>query len=227
MCGFFDLFSVWPFDLWFKEIYFANDWCINTWLFTWYQANTTRPFPPFLIPRSLINTWSYKCIYIWKILLISSTTHQKTYRYKHVQTCTNICTNDADFNLSTKQKPDPINKKPDPNHTVHLWVKTKENVLLPPHDCDFWVVFVTPSRLFQDSVLMVMLPLVTGDKVLISWLVKNVAASSVPRCVQKGKHTCNSCTLGGSQACFENRYVGKPLQLRSDLTIHELHKTTM
>lgn len=45
MCGFLDLFSVWPFGLWFKEIYFANDWCINTWLFNWYQANTTVHSP--------------------------------------------------------------------------------------------------------------------------------------------------------------------------------------
>lgn len=66
-----------------------------------------QPFIPlFLILWSLINTQSYKCI--WKIILISSTTHQKTYRYQQVQTY--ICTNDADFNLSTKQKLDPINK---------------------------------------------------------------------------------------------------------------------
>lgn len=96
-------------------------------------------------------------MYICKILLISSTTHQKTYRYKQVQTYALICRYQSKHKTETRSNP-----------TVHLHVKTEQNVFLPPHDCDFWVVFVTPSRLFQDSVLMVMLPLVTGDKVLIS-----------------------------------------------------------
>lgn len=97
--------------------------------------------------------------------------------------------------------------------------KKKKRVLLPPQDCDFWEALVTPSLLFQDSVLMVMLPLVTGDKVLISWLVKNVAASSVfPRCVQKGKHTCQPCICYGKSSMLWKQVHGggETLQLISD-----------